>query len=1127
MTLLACFSGNKKRNTSKGKGSDDGLHPVMPKAAWSLREHPKTRWSFGKKKDTAVMPIININIKKRSSTSTSEEIEETLRATLLDRKSKQKADGSPTIKFGKTVRPSLENLNLTAIANGLNSAKGQPGLNSSFSKHKSKSDVSSGAVEEIRALYASFVGRTEDEVADDVENMSVDERYQWTKRMVLRFSQAFKLLDLNTNLAACDDVATSIDILNSRAAEMLNCEHVNFYFFDKEKRELLGRSLPLESPNDSADADPTLLVAQSGKSLNMTFPSSSPFTYASDSDLSLRTTLGSMNSLVDTSIDENEVLSLGPKQIRSLLTAPLFDVNGNVLGVVEAINKRMVGSGDLSLPPPFQTEDENLISSICCQAGVHLCNNLLYEHEVSTLVKTQGLLQISKALTTQVNLQALLRVIMKEVRTLLDADRCTIFLLDSGKCELWSVVAHGAEEWTRFTAGSAEIRINAKTGIAGFVAQTGMVVNQPNVYSDPRFNPEVDKRTGYVTRNMLCAPLKSSAGAVIGVMQVVNKRPQRSPSTAKLSSSDLKKSMSVSSSENGFTKDDEEFLQAVASSVVVAIENVQWFNQILEMRSRLETTLNSISSYVFTLDRNKQLISANKPMGKLIMKDEAYTRREQISKWLPADIVRHIERVYDRIESSVHIQEYVWKTPVDTYYMDIKINPLKADPSSDFSNGIEHSPLMDRKTVAEDGRPHILLPESNTGSEFGSAPSSSTASSGAKKQGKGIPGVVVIIEDVTRKNRLMSTLSNYVSPTVIQHLMDTGQDRTLGGVRQQVTILFADIRDYTHFAEGQEPQEVFNTLNHYFSYMVDAIMEEGGVVNKYIGDALMALFGVPLPGPDDAVAACRAALKMRESLRKLNEERLAQGKQALEIGIGIATGEVFCGNIGSAHRYEYTVVGDAVNLASRLESATKPYGVTTLMDEPTIRLVSSHCFTREIDTIRVSGKDQPSTLYELISRRVEEVPDTNIEAFNLYARGLREYRSRELLAALNLFKKAMNLYEDGPSKLFCQRCEYLISKPPPAHWDGVWDMEKASIWTFRSQRPNTVMDSSNHHHALSPAPMDAPYSPRRPMAPAHFSKSTNDLAAFRKMRRKDSIIIDERNKHEHPFKGIHDTEGSG
>lgn len=228
-------------------------------------------------------------------------------------------------------------------------------------------------------------------------------------------------------------------------------------------------------------------------------------------------------------------------------------------------------------------------------------------------------------------------------------------------------------------------------------------------------------------------------------------------------------------------------------------------------------------------------------------------------------------------------------------------------------------------------------------------------------------GFNTMVDGLQERDRLQATMGKYLSEQVVEHLMAGRVE--LGGVTLPVTILFSDIRSFTSISETMSAHELVALLNEYFTDMLRIVMQEGGVVDKYIGDAIMAVFGAPVPKPDDAERAVRAAVRMREALVTLNVRLAARGLTQLRTGIGIHTGEVVAGNIGSDQRMEYTVIGDAVNLASRLESATKELNADLLISEETHRLVAAHFNTKQIREITVKGRQQPVMVYEVLSER--------------------------------------------------------------------------------------------------------------------------------------------------------------
>ncbi len=229
-------------------------------------------------------------------------------------------------------------------------------------------------------------------------------------------------------------------------------------------------------------------------------------------------------------------------------------------------------------------------------------------------------------------------------------------------------------------------------------------------------------------------------------------------------------------------------------------------------------------------------------------------------------------------------------------------------------------------------------------------------------------GFNTMVDGLQERDKLRTTMGKYMTEEVVAHLM--AGDIRLGGAKLHVTVLFSDIRGFTSISERMSADELVGLLNEYFTAMVGIVMEEGGVVDKYIGDAIMVVFGAPVQRPDDSVRAVRAAVRMRGALAKLNESFTARGKPILRTGVGLHTGEVIAGNIGSEQRMEYTVIGDTVNLASRLESATKELGVDIAISEDTWREVQEHFVGRAVREITVKGREQPVVVYEVTAEKV-------------------------------------------------------------------------------------------------------------------------------------------------------------
>ena len=301
---------------------------------------------------------------------------------------------------------------------------------------------------------------------------------------------------------------------------------------------------------------------------------------------------------------------------------------------------------------------------------------------------------------------------------------------------------------------------------------------------------------------------------------------------------------------------------------------------------------------------------------------------------------------------------------------------------------------------------------------------------------------MIIIEDISSEKRLKSTMSRYMDPGIADRLVAAGAEM-LGGQAVEATVLFSDIRGFTTHSEKLGPQGTVAMLNEYFTLMVDCIQAEGGMLDKFIGDAIMAGFGIPVAHDDDVDRAMRASINMIRELGRWNVQRTSDGKAPIDIGIGLNTDMVVSGNIGSKKRMDYTMIGDGVNLASRLESACKQYGAHILISEFTYRKLRGTYRAREIDLVVVKGKTQPVGIYEILDYHTDKTYPQLSDAMGYFRDGLGKYRAREFDSARTLFDKVLAINPaDKAAKLYVERCEHLIATPPPEEWAGVWVMEE-------------------------------------------------------------------------------------
>jgi class 3 adenylate cyclase len=305
-----------------------------------------------------------------------------------------------------------------------------------------------------------------------------------------------------------------------------------------------------------------------------------------------------------------------------------------------------------------------------------------------------------------------------------------------------------------------------------------------------------------------------------------------------------------------------------------------------------------------------------------------------------------------------------------------------------------------------------------------------------------------MVEQLRHKERLRETFGRYVDPRVVEGLIDPQSLAASNGERRVMTVLFCDMKGFTSLSEGMTPQGLVKVMNHYLSTMSGPIRSHRGIIDKYIGDAIMAYWGPPFTDHgEQARLACLAAVEMADRGMALRTELpellgVRTVPSDCEVRIGIATGEVLVGSIGSEFMMNYTVMGDAVNLASRLENANKFYGSHSLASEATIVAAGDAVESREVDRVAVVGQTRPEAVFEIIGR-AGELTEEQLELLARYAEGLAAYRGRRWDDARQAFQAALEAVPgDGPSRTMAQRVEYFQANPPAADWDGAWRLDQ-------------------------------------------------------------------------------------
>jgi adenylate cyclase len=309
-------------------------------------------------------------------------------------------------------------------------------------------------------------------------------------------------------------------------------------------------------------------------------------------------------------------------------------------------------------------------------------------------------------------------------------------------------------------------------------------------------------------------------------------------------------------------------------------------------------------------------------------------------------------------------------------------------------------------------------------------------------------GFNAMVRDLRDKARIRETFGRYLDPRIVEGLIDKPDRLGATGERREMTVLFCDMRGFTALSEGMTPAGMVRVVNRYLALMSEPIRRNHGIIDKYMGDAIMAFWGPPFtPVEEQARLAAAAGLEQLAALEGFRAELpeltgLRRGIPPIDMRIGIATGDVIVGNIGSSVSMSYTVMGDAVNVASRLEGANKVYGTRFLVNSRTVELAKDSFLFREVDLLVVKGKQEPQHVFEVLGRK-GEVPQQVQDMAACYAEGLAAYRRRDWKKATAVFDAALAAApQDGPSAIFRQRVARLQAEPPPMDWQGIWTLRE-------------------------------------------------------------------------------------
>ncbi len=757
----------------------------------------------------------------------------------------------------------------------------------------------------------------------------------------------------------------------------------------------------------------------------------------------------------------------------------------------------------------------------------------LYLKNAQKDLRKRGLLlSVSENIAGKDSLSEILWELVGITAKELNAERGSLFLNDPITGELYSRVAQG--ELTR------EIRLLNSSGIAGSVFQSGLgeIVHKP--YEDVRFNAEIDEQTGFVTKSIICAPIRTARNDVIGVVQILNKIKGR------------------------FTKDDLDIVEAIAAQASVTLQNAQGIEEIQKSRDKEMKFLDVVSDVTAEIELGTLLQRVMVEATNMLNADRAtlflndVKTNELFSRVAMGDGIGEI-----RLPNDAGIAGAVFQSRdtinIPHAYADLRFNPSFDRQTGYFTSSILCVPITNKEgecigctqvlnkkgggftdedesrlkaftqqvsialenaklfedvskeraynhsmltsmsnaviTIDADG---VIITCNKAGlkilqvqsreilgtkaeeffsegrsliaekiktceetknsdlivdAEFQVGSAGETVSAnlsflplhnqdpdGRMDQVDEHLGTLVMIEDISDEKRMKSTMSRYIDPGIADKLMSDGND-IMGGQETVATLLFSDVRGFTTITETLGAQGTVALLNEYFDIMVEAISEQGGMVDKFIGDAIMAGFGVPVAHDDDEDRAVRSAINMIKRLQEWNVQREVDGKMAVDMGIGLNTDRVVSGNIGSSKRMDYTMIGDGVNLAARLESACKAYAARILISEFTHQNLKGTYQVRHIDEVIVKGKTEPVGVYEVLDFHTSDTFPNLMEVVGHFKEGRVHFVDGDWDKAINSFEKSLLANEnDLLSTIYINRCAKLKDEDPK-DWDGVWKFD--------------------------------------------------------------------------------------
>ena len=732
------------------------------------------------------------------------------------------------------------------------------------------------------------------------------------------------------------------------------------------------------------------------------------------------------------------------------------------------------------------------------------------------------MLEITRKMAAKDSLDDVLHTLIELTNKEIGGERGTLFLNDEKTGELYSRVAQGST--------NREIRLLNTSGIAGnvFTQGAGLIIH--DAYADARFNRSIDEQTGYVTRSILCVPIRTVKGEMIGVAQVLNKM------KGKFNRGDMRLleemttqgAIALQTAQyiermNAIRKQELEFLDMV-SEMTADIKIGSLLQKVMseatrmldaerstlflhdertrELWSQVGQGLDSlqirlpnhvgIAGAVFTsgksinipyayadlrfnpaFDRKTGFFTRSilcvpvvNQQGKVIGVTQVLNKRsgpftledEQRLKAFTAQVAIALEnaKLFADVQAMKNYNENMLESMTNgVITLDVEQKVVTCNTSGLRILRLQSADILQcaAAEVFQAGNAWVLDKVSRVSeTQVLESTMDSALEIGGEKVSinltvlplKGVDrkslGTMILIDDISSEKRIKATMSRYMDANIADQLLSSGAD-LLGGQAITATVLFSDIRGFTGLTENLGAAATVSLLNEYFTLMVEVIQHHGGMLDKFIGDAIMAGFGVPVPHDDDEDRAVRTAINMIAQLTEWNAKRVLEGKLPVNIGIGLNTDSLIAGNIGSLKRMDFTMIGDGVNLASRLESACKQYGAQILVSDNTFRKLRGTYRARLIDNVIVKGKTHAVAIYEILDFHTDASFPSMAEFLQIFRLGMDQYRGRRFKEAMSTFSDAMRLRaDDKVSAIYLERCEHYLREPPPQDWNGTWTL---------------------------------------------------------------------------------------